>query len=71
MKLEDVGSYGCKAINGYGENATSVSIVYIRSLVPFTNFTTIASSNVDEIVERISSAVLNALLEKFSETGRS
>ena len=30
VKLEDVGSYGCKASNGYGDNATSVSIVDIR-----------------------------------------
>lgn len=43
-KLEDVGSYGCKASNGYGDNATSVSIVDIRYLVPFTNLTTTGRS---------------------------
>ncbi|XP_066024509.1 fibroblast growth factor receptor 2 isoform X3 [Pocillopora verrucosa] len=30
VKLEDVGSYRCTASNGYGDNATSVSIVGIR-----------------------------------------
>ena len=30
VRLEDVGSYRCTASNGFGDNATSVSIVGIR-----------------------------------------